>query len=180
EDSMYHYRDSFYFSRPNPEDNLANGTQKKNIPGDDFVPVNYTIKSGDNIGFLSEWFDTPASSIRYWNNIRGNFIRAGQTIVVYVPKDKKNHYTALESMSFAEKQAREGEIVSKNSQKQTQKEKLKHGTYILYTVKPGDNPWQIAKKHPGISDQDILRWNNINPQDLKPGQKLKIKKNKGK
>ncbi|MFO7789780.1 MAG: transglycosylase SLT domain-containing protein, partial [Bacteroidales bacterium] len=119
EDSMYHHRDSFYFSRPKPEDNLANGTQKKNIPGDDYVPVNYTIKNGDNIGFLSEWFDTPASNIRYWNNIRGNFIRAGQTIVVYVPKNKKSHYTAIESMSFADKQAREGEMVSNTSQKQS-------------------------------------------------------------
>jgi membrane-bound lytic murein transglycosylase D len=179
EDSMYHHRDSFYFSRPKPEDNLANGSRKKNIPDDDYVPVSYTIKSGDNIGFLSEWFDTPVSNIRYWNNIHGNFIRAGQTIVVYVLKDKKNHYTALESMSFTEKQAREGKLVSNTSQKERIRGNLKQGTYILYTVKRGDNPWQIAKQYPGISDQDILRWNNISPHDLRPGQKLKIKKQRG-
>jgi membrane-bound lytic murein transglycosylase D len=170
EDKMYHYKDSFYFKPAAP------GTQNKHTPGNDYVPVQYTVKSGDNIGFIAEWFDTTAAEIRYWNNTHGNFIVAGQQLVIYVPKSKQSDYAALETMRFAEKQAREGKTVSETSPKHQIKKELKHGTYILYTVKPGDNPWQIAQQFSGISDQDILRWNNINPHDIRPGQKLKIKK----
>ncbi|MEA3447593.1 MAG: transglycosylase SLT domain-containing protein, partial [Bacteroidota bacterium] len=48
-DTIYHYRDSFYFKKAIPK-------TKTLTPGSDYVPVQYTIKSGDNIGFLSEWF----------------------------------------------------------------------------------------------------------------------------
>ncbi len=178
EDSIYHHRDTFYFDLKSPEDKskTASEAPAPRVPGDDYTPVNYTIKSGDNIGFLAEWFDTPASDIRYWNDIRGNMIRAGQTLVIYIPKSKLEYYAAVDKLSFQQKQAREGKVVSREKEETKPAEKLDPGEYELYTVKSGDNPWQIAKQFPGVSDQDILRWNGIGPRDLKPGQKLKIKK----
>lgn len=182
EDSMYHHRDTFYFDLKSPEkeNKTASGAPAPRVPGGDYTPVNYTIKSGDNIGFLAEWFDTPASDIRYWNDIHGNMIRAGQTIVVYVPKSKLEYYAAVDKLSFQKKQAREGRAVESEKPKAEPKEELKPGEYDLYTVQSGDNPWQIAKQFPGVSDQDILRWNGIGPRDLRPGQQLKIKKIPGK
>ena len=177
-DSIYHYKDSLYFNlkAPGNENKTASDAPAPRVPGGDYTPVNYTIKSGDNIGFLAEWFDTPATDIRYWNGIRGNMIRAGQSIVVYVPNGKLKYYAAVDKLSFAQKQAREGKIVNSPDSSTPTAEELKPGEYVLYTVKSGDNPWQIAKQYPGVSDQDILRWNGIGPRDLKPGQKLKIKK----
>ena len=37
---------------------------------------------------------------------------------------------------------------------------------------------QIAKKYPGVSNRDIMKWNGLtdrSAKNLKPGQKLKIK-----
>jgi len=57
-------------------------------------------------------------------------------------------------------------------------EPLREGDYEFYTIRNGDNLWGIAKKYPGVSAQDIMRWNALTSKSvkkLKPGQKLKIK-----
>lgn len=178
-DSIYHYRDTFYFQlKPEPE--LSSGktyaSYKPNKPSGNHVAIYYTIKSGDNLGYISEWFDVGISDLRYWNNIRGNMIRAGQRLLIYVPKDKADIYRKYDKMTLAEKQRGEGKTVSVPKEKPQPVEELKPGDYTIYVVQKGDNPWSIAQKFPGVSDQDIMRWNNIRPRDLRPGQKLKIKK----
>ena len=46
----------------------------------------------------------------------------------------------------------------------------------MYTVKYGDNLWDIAKKFPGVSYTNIMQLNNLSETDkIKPGQQLKIK-----
>ncbi len=40
-----------------------------------------------------------------------------------------------------------------------------------YTVKRGDNIWKIAKKF-GLSAEELMELNELDPEDLKPGQKL--------
>lgn len=44
---------------------------------------------------------------------------------------------------------------------------------ITYTVKSGDSLWSIARKYPGVTEQDIMKWNKCN-ENIKPGQKLII------
>ena len=178
-DSIYHHRDTFYFDlKPEPEINTGEqyASHKPKSPSGNHTSVYYTVKSGDNLGYIAEWFDVSASDLRYWNDIRGNMIKAGQRLMIYVPKGKADYYREYDNLSFAEKQKREGKVVEPAQKKQQSQEILKEGEYIIYEVKSGDNPWTISQKYPGVSDQDILRWNNIEPGDLKPGQKLKIKK----
>jgi membrane-bound lytic murein transglycosylase D len=103
-------------------------------------------------------------------------IRAGQRLLIYVPKDRADYYRQYDKLSHAEKERREGKRVKVEKKEIQKHEPLKAGEYTIYTVKKGDNPWTISQKYPGVSSQDILRWNNIRPKDLKPGQKLKIKK----
>jgi membrane-bound lytic murein transglycosylase D len=50
------------------------------------------------------------------------------------------------------------------------------GEYVVYTVRRGDNLWTIARLFPGVSNNDIMKWNDIdNASKIHPGQKLKIK-----
>jgi membrane-bound lytic murein transglycosylase D len=47
--------------------------------------------------------------------------------------------------------------------------------FVLYTVRKGDNFWTIAKKFPGVSNDDIMKLNKIKEANsLKVGQVLKI------
>jgi len=49
------------------------------------------------------------------------------------------------------------------------------GEFVYYKVRKGDNFWSIAKKFPGVSNNDIMKLNNITQANsLKVGQVLKI------
>ncbi|MBL0317112.1 MAG: LysM peptidoglycan-binding domain-containing protein [Flavobacteriales bacterium] len=44
---------------------------------------------------------------------------------------------------------------------------------VTYTVKSGDSLWTIARKYPGVTEKDIMKWNKCS-ENIKPGQKLII------
>ncbi|WP_372949783.1 lytic transglycosylase domain-containing protein [Mariniphaga sp.] len=138
----------------------------------------YTVKSGDNVGFISEWFNVRASDLRYWNNINRNLIRVGQKLVVYVPEAQKEKYERVNSMSFAQKQAAVGKSVNSSVSSSASKTEVKSldSNYEYYTVRSGDTIWEIARRYAGISPNDILKLNNLSSNSrLSIGQKLKIK-----
>ncbi len=172
QDSIYAYKDSIFFRQKIVRD-----------PGEShFVPqtpsgkakLHYTVKPGDNLGYIAEWYNVRASDLRYWNNIRGNLIRTGETLVVYVPQDKVSYYKKVNSMSFAEKQKRIGRPVSRN--KAEEKQKREEG-YIYHKVKYGDTLWEIARQYNGVSQRDLMRLNDLsNAREIQVGQYLKIKK----
>jgi membrane-bound lytic murein transglycosylase D len=137
--------------------------------------VYYTVKAGDNVGYIAEWFGVRASDLRYWNNISRNLIRTGQKLLVYVPEDQKEKYEKVTDMSFEAKQWMIGIAPDHGENKET-REPL-DPNYMYYTVQKGDNLWTIAQKFPGVSNKDIMELNNIKDvRKLYAGQKLKIKR----
>jgi membrane-bound lytic murein transglycosylase D len=178
EDSIYNYKDSVFFDpakitvKPSAHDYASFIPE---APGADYVKLTYTVKSGDNLGFIAEWYDVRASDLRYWNNIHRNMIRAGQRLSIYKHKSKAAKYKDINKMTFAEKQTREGKPVSAVPQSSMAGSE-DDGDFVLYTVQWGDTIWDIAKKYPGVTDTDIMRLNNItDASKIKPGQTLKIK-----
>ncbi|MGQ1890105.1 transglycosylase SLT domain-containing protein [Thermophagus sp. OGC60D27] len=167
EDTIYNYNRSKFF--PNNQLVIKPGstTAGSAAPPPGKAKIYYTVKSGDVVGLIADWFDVYTSSLRYWNNIRRNIIRVGQKLVIYVDKDKVDYYKEI---------ARQKSGYSSSSADNQLADSGKDGDYIYYTVGHGDSVWSIAKKYPGVTDTDILRLNNIkNARSIKPGQKLKIK-----
>ena len=181
EDSIYHYHDSTLFAiskpviLPPPSKNRHYARYEPEQIPDGSAVVYYTIKSGDNLGYISSWFDVKTRQIEDWNNIYDpRRIRAGKKLKIYVDEDKASYYKKLETMSFAEKQKREGKTVAPRAKKV---EVPLGEDWFYHTVKSGESPYIIAKKYDGVSPEDILRWNNItNARSIQIGQKLKIKK----
>ena len=143
--------------------------------------LTYTVKDGDNLGFISEWYDVPLSELRYWNNIYRNTIRIGQKLSVYVDPPKAERYSKINSMSFAEKQRMEGKVTASAgpaaATPQVSASAASSGDYELYTVRTGDTVWDIAKKFDGVTATDILKLNNISDASrIMVGQKLRIRK----
>ncbi len=176
QDSIFAYKDSIFFN----ENVIAKPEYSHNAPtapSKDYVKLTYTVKSGDAVGLIADWYDIRSSDLRYWNNIHRNLIRSGQKLVIYKHKNVARKYKDIDNLSYAQKQARNGKAVVQASKATSIKfEELKEGEYILYTVRSGDTLWEIAKDFPGVTDTDIMRWNNIsNASNIKPGQKLKIK-----
>lgn len=170
-----HKRDKYF-----PDNSLANPAT---LSASAFIPadikgkagITYIIKTGDNIGYISSWFNVRAADLRYWNNIHRNLIRAGQKLIVYVPEDKKEKYEKVNTMTFAQKQAMIGKTSETVAGKKPEVEKF-DPNYEYYIVKSGDTVWGIAGKYTGISPEDILKLNNLNHRSsLSVGQRLKIR-----
>jgi membrane-bound lytic murein transglycosylase D len=173
QDSIYSYKDSAFFNATKvAAPKYANYAPK--TPGKDYVKLTYTVKSGDAVGLIAQWYQVRTSDLRYWNNIRGNMIRSGQKLSIYKHKTKAEKYRDLDNLTYAEKQARIGKTVAPMKKEEPIDDN--NGEFEIYTVRSGDTLWDIAKLYPGVTDTDIMRWNNIsNASSLKPGQKLRIK-----
>lgn len=128
----------------------------------------YTVKSGDVPGAIAMKFNVRLADLKYWNNLNQRMtIRPGQKLVVYVPENKLDQYRS--------KAAYSGKV--SNAAVAPRVETV-DGEFVYYTVRKGETLWTIAKKYPGVSNADIMRWNGIpesQVRDLRPGRKLKIK-----
>lgn len=186
EDSIYSFSDSLFF--PGILQLVAENDQKNNNNEDtqsvDTIPtdeegrtlLSYTVKEGDNLGYIAVWYNVSVSDIRKWNNIRHDVIRVGQVMAIYVPDSRVDDYRNIDNMSFLEKQRFSRSTASSTSNKQ-QTASSSTVSYTWYTIKSGDNPSSIAANYPGVSAADIMRINNIsNPRNLRPGQRIKIPK----
>lgn len=174
ENEIYAYkRDKFF-----PHNEIINPKARytyytSNVKGKE--KVIYRVKQGDNLGYIAEWFHVRASDLRYWNNIHHNLIRVGQRLTIYVPRGQGDFYADVNSMSFSQKQAfkKKKPVTSVSS---SNPNVVVQGEYVVYTVRSGDNLWSIARMFPGVSNHDIMKWNDIgNAAKIRPGQKLKIK-----
>lgn len=173
--AVFAYERNKYF----PKNTLVNPTTSNSTY---FTPIDikgktkviYSVKSGDNVGFISSWFHVRSSDLRYWNNINRNIIRIGQKLAIYVPEKDKAKYDKFNAMSFAQKQASIGKT---SSPKKKTEVKPTDPNYVYHTVRKGDTIWEIAQKYAGISSDEIMRLNSLsNDRGLYIGQKLKIKR----
>ncbi len=148
---VFAYKDSIYFN-PNNVVNPSrfSASYAHDIPSGSHR-ITYKVKEGDVLGSIASRHGVSVSQLREWNNLRGNIIRIGQNLTVYVP---------------ARIAQQSGQTVAPAGADQN---------YIYYRVQRGDTLWDIAKQYPGISTADIKRINNLTTDRLVPGQTLKIK-----
>jgi membrane-bound lytic murein transglycosylase D len=148
---IFAYKDSIYFNPKNViNPSRYSASYAHDIPSGS-QRIRYRVKEGDVLGTIAERYKVSVSQLRAWNNIRGNMIRIGQNLTIYVP---------------ARLAQQSGQVVAPAGADQS---------YIYYRVQRGDTLWDIAKQYPGISTADIKRINNLTSDRLVPGQTLKIK-----
>ena len=118
--------------------------------------IKYRVRSGDYLGKIAKKYNCRVSDIKRWNNLRSNNLKVGQLLTIYTAKGRKSR----EKVVKEDKRPRE----------------LQSGqSYLLYTIKDGDSLWKIAKQFPGVTVDDLLFHNkNLNENNLKPGNKIKI------
>lgn len=173
QDSVAAYRADHYF---NPELKNASPTRSTYMPPSisGKTKLIYTVKEGDNLGYIASWYNVGVSDLRYWNNIYRNLIRINKKLAIYVNPSEKEYYSVVDNLSFAEKQARIGKPVTVHNMDE---EEVTDPGFIYHTVRYGDTVWDIAKKYSGVSATDILNLNGLGQSGkIHVGQKLKIKK----
>lgn len=132
----------------------------------DQTRIEYTIKSGDTIGHIAEWFNVRATDLRTWNNIPyGRKIIAGRTLIVWVDKKDAEKYRRVDEMTFEQKNA----MLTQRYTATPEEINGEGGT--TYVVKKGDTLEKIAEMH-GVSIRQIQRWNDLASSLIYPGEKL--------
>jgi membrane-bound lytic murein transglycosylase D len=186
QDSIFAYMDSVFFDQGKLVASPQRYTTSYSVdlPSGQYDKLYYTVRAGDNVGYIADWYDVRASDLRYWNNISRDMIRSGQKLVIYKPKGKSARYRDLNSMSFAEKQAFAGRETAPVAAAAAPPAATvqdpagdRSGEFITYTVRPGDTLWEIARRYPGVTETDIARLNNLtNASKIQPGQVIRIKR----
>ncbi|MFN0274138.1 MAG: LysM peptidoglycan-binding domain-containing protein [Chitinophagales bacterium] len=135
------------------------------------VNVSYTVKKGDNMGYISDWYDCSVSDIKKWNNLKSTKIVPGQKLKLLVPTSQKDYYASINKMTSKQKQDLTGvETVGQPTEK-------KEETVSYYTVRPGDTLWSISKKYPANTIEELRELNDISKNEtLKAGTKIKVVK----
>lgn len=152
EKEMYTYKDSVYF-------NPAVLKKIKETEYSTSTRIVHKVKSGETLSHLALKYRVKVSDIQRWNGIKTN-IRIGQKIIIYT---NGGGPSASSSSSSANKSSAPKTTTS--------------GGYVTYTIKQGDNLWDIAKMFPGVSMNDIMELNGFTSSSkIYPGTKIKIKK----
>jgi membrane-bound lytic murein transglycosylase D len=67
------------------------------------VKIYYTVRRGDVLGRIADYYDVGVSSIKRWNGLRSDRINVGQRLAIYVPSSRSSYYKKINTMSAAEK-----------------------------------------------------------------------------
>ena len=134
----------------------------RNTPGSTYgrERLYYRVRSGDVLGTIAQQYGVRVSDIREWNGIRGNLIRVGQRLSIWVlpayNSSNKNLYTA-----------------SASSAPSTPKPTVPLAGGSVYTVKSGDSLWSISRNN-NTSIEKLKQANRLTTNTIKPGQSLVI------
>ncbi len=119
--------------------------------------IRYRVKSGDYLGKIAQRYGVGVSQIKRWNGLRSNNLRIGQRLTIYPRKPVAE--TA-------------GRTVTHNKAKKPVQ--LPKDPSKIHVVQSGDSLWTISRKYPGVSIENLRKWNGIRGNNLKPGTKLRL------
>jgi membrane-bound lytic murein transglycosylase D len=149
QDSLYTHKSSV----------LASGSVIAGPTAGEGERIAYKVKSGDYLGRIASRYGVTVKQLQQWNNLRGTNLRIGQTLYIY-----RGGARPASSSSSGSSSTSSSPAASTSSSS---------GDYITYTVKSGDSLYKIAQRYPGVSANDIMRYNGIS-SSIKPGMKIKI------
>jgi membrane-bound lytic murein transglycosylase D len=112
----------------------------------------YRVKSGDVLGKIAQQYKVSVADLKNWNGISGNMIKVGQ--VLHIHQDNSSF-----GKNIAASDSKPASVTQSNGTK-------------TYTVQPGDSLWLISNKLEGVTIDQLKKLNNLNNNQIKPGQKL--------
>ena len=119
----------------------------------------HKVSYGESLGTIANKYRTTIDTIRSANDIQGNLIREGASLMIPTASPGTD-YTMSQSSRLATKQ---------------QSLEARYGSEpIAYIVKPGDSFWEIAQKF-DVGMRELAKWNGMGTTGLlHPGTALKI------
>ena len=177
EDSVYAYNAKEYFSPATLQNIAVSGSASSQR-------IAYKVKSGDYLGRIASRYHVTVKQIMEWNHLRNTNLRVGQVLYIYGkfngPVAQSSGASSKSSAASSSKGSASSDGATLASSKGSAAtpppaESAAEGTYTVYVVKSGDSLYRISQDYPGVSADDIMKFNGIGT-DIRPGMKLKIPK----
>ncbi len=121
--------------------------------------VRYKVRSGDYLGKIAERYGVGVSQIKRWNGLRSNNLKVGQRLTIYPRKP----VARASSKTVANKPT-----------VPTTPVKMPSDPSKVHVVQSGDSLWTISRQYPGITIDNLRKWNGLSNNNLKPGTKLRL------
>lgn len=118
--------------------------------------IRYRVRSGDFLGKIAERYGVRVSQLKQWNGLRSNNLRIGQRLTIY-PRNRGSKSSSSEKKTAAAATPKT----------------FPPGTKV-HTVQEGDSLWTISRQYPGITIDNLKKWNGLINSRLQPGTKLKL------
>lgn len=118
--------------------------------------ISHKIKPGETLFSLSKKFDVTISEIKEWNNLEGNNLEVGESLIIYQQDAIKKTPVASDTTSK--------QLILKEETQPNQ----------YYTVKSGDNLFKIARMH-NMSVEQLKALNDLSGSTIRVGQRLTVK-----
>lgn len=161
----------------------------------------HVVKRGDNLGEIANKYGVSVAELKKWNKVKGNNIMPGQrlkiqkdimvsvpvkeAIAVKEPKETKDK-AVTSAVAVAENtkpsavndhpadDAADTEVKTAVAAAPARKRDYNYEDERMYIVQKGDSLFSIAKKHPGVTVENLKTWNEIQGESIQPGMKLKV------
>ena len=130
-------------------------SQTKNVVSDTKSnnAVKHIVKRGETLSHVATNYGLKIVDIKKWNKLSSNNIRVGQELILYTDTAAQKNTTSSVSEQTS--------IIPTGG--------------LKYTVKEGESLWMIAKKY-NCRVSDIMEWNKLGSDKIKPGIELTILK----
>lgn len=147
-----------------------------------YAPLAFTLKSGQSIHQLAMSLGCTVQQLMLWNNLTPERVRPGMELIAFRPAEEK---IRRDRQQFTASPTLPGRSYTRTLKPQPENiyEKkinrfLHQGEFLFFWVEREMTAYELATMLPGISIQDVMRYNKFDDaqQKLKPDDKIKIKK----
>ncbi|MCW5898776.1 MAG: LysM peptidoglycan-binding domain-containing protein [Flavobacteriales bacterium] len=135
----------------------------------------HRIEEGEDLHAIAARFTTSTAELMAWNDLKSEVVEVGNTLIVYVPHEQRLRYEGVTNGIRPDTSAAPVRTDTTRVQVRPPAPKAMPDDHSWYTVRSGDSLYGIAKRHPGVSAEDIMRANGIGA-NIRPGQRIKIPK----
>lgn len=109
----------------------------------------YVVKPNDTLSSIATRHRVRVSDLKSWNRLTGENIRSGQQLRIL----KGSLKTTSPAVAKVNRTA--------------------SGKVIMHLVRSGDTLWSLSRKY-GVKVSDIVKWNNLKDNQVRPNQRIKI------